>query len=280
MSTDRRERQTDRGFSLSGHTTPLRVLVADTWRHRELIVLLARKEFFVRYRRASFGAAWAVVLPLVQAFVLSVVVGRFVAFDLVGNFALFVFSGVLVWTFFSSSISAGTGAIVDNVEMSSKIYFPRAIFALTVVGSGLYGLVISSGIAVVFSIVVGETDGVEVLLLAPALVLVTLLSAAGALLLSALQVYFRDMKYLVQALLLPLFYVTPIFYPLDAVDRLRPFLEANPMTGIVELMQIALTETDAYWPRSLGWTMVWIVVVAAAAATAHRRQDRVMSDLL
>ena len=273
-------RQNATGFSLSGPSTPLRDLIRGIVDARGLLALLARKEFFVRYRRAAFGVIWAVVLPLLQAIVLAIVVNRFVRFDTSGNFTLFVFAGTLAWSFFSQSITGGTTSIVDNADMSAKIYFPRALFPLVVVVAGLYGLVISAIILLAFVVGDGELVPVRALLLVPALVVLVLLSAAAAVLLAALQVYFRDMKYLIQAALLPWFYLTPIFYPLDRIGELRPFIAANPVTGAVELLRAATVGADRGWLGALGWTAAWTVVLFGVAAAIYRRCDRVMSDLL
>ena len=271
-----------KGFSLSGPSTPLSDLVRGVWESRSLLALLARKEFFVRYRRASFGMVWAVVLPLLQAIVLAVVVSKFVRFDTSGNFTLFVFAGTLVWSFFSQTISGGTTSIVDNADMSAKIYFPRAVFPLVVVGSGLYGLAISAVILVGFVIGAGELAPRRLVLLPFAAAVLVLLCTAAALLLAALQVYFRDMKYLVQAALLPWFYLTPIFYPLDldGLGGLRTLVEANPLTGVVELWRAATIGAERGWAVSLLWTAGWTAALLIAAALVHRRHDRVMSDLL
>lgn len=267
------------GFTLEGPATPVRALVREVWRSRSLLAMLARKEFFVRYRRASFGMVWAVALPLFQAAVLAAVVSHFVRFDTGGDYALFVFAGTLAWSFFAGSLTAGCTAIVDNADMSAKVYLPRALFPLTSIGAGVYGLAISAVILVGFTVIVGE-GGRHQLLLVPALVLVVLLATAGALLLAALQVYLRDVKYLLHAGLLPLFYLTPIFYPIEAVGRLRPWVEANPMTGVVELFRAATVGADPGWTVSLWWTAGWILVVGALAVQVHHRYDRVLSDLL
>jgi len=280
MATRDARRPRSKGFSLSGPATPLPDLVRGIWDSRRLLTLLSRKEFFVRYRRASFGVVWALVLPLLQAIVLAVVVSRFVTFDTEGNFTLFVFAGTLVWSFFSQTISGGTTAIVDNADMSAKIYFPRALFPLVVVGAGLYGLVISAFILEVFVLGFGEFVPPRAALLVPAIVVLVALSTAASLVLAALQVYFRDMKYVIAAALLPWFYLTPIFYPLDRVGRLRTLVEINPVTGAVELLRAATVGADPGWAVALWWTFAWTAGLLVLAAIIHRRHDRVMSDLL
>src|SRR5438270_5273413 len=99
----------------------VRSLLRELWQSRDLVRMLARKEFFVRYRRASFGLLWAVALPLFQAVVLAVVLSRFVKIHTGVNYAVFVFSGMLLWTFFSTVLAGGSTAIVDGADLSTKI---------------------------------------------------------------------------------------------------------------------------------------------------------------
>lgn len=269
-----------KGFVLSGPSAPLRELAIDFWNAREILVLLSRKEFFAKYRRASLGVLWAVAVPLLQAAVMAIVVGHFVRFRTGHNYPLYVFSGTLPWNFFSTAIVTGTTSIVDNSDMSSKIYFPRALFPLTIIGAGLYGFAVSLMILVGFTLVVGEAVALHMLYLIPATILVVMLSSALALALAGLDVYFRDLKYMVSAIAIPWFYLTPIFYPLNAVKRLRPLIEANPMTGVVEMFRAATTSADKGWEVSLLWTGGWIVVVLGVALWVHHRFDRVFSDLM
>jgi len=271
---------TRKGFRLDGGPTPAAALVGDVWRARSVLAILARKEFFVRYRRASLGLAWAIVLPLVQAIVLSVVVSRFVRFHTGVNYAVFVYSGTLAWNYFSGSLSAGAGAIVDGQDMSTKVYFPRALFPLTAVASGLYGLVLSMFVLLALSVAVGAGVGLHAFLLIPALGLTILLSASFSLVLALLQVYFRDIRYIVQASLIAWFYITPVFYPLRAVGHLRPYVQANPVTGIVELFRAATVGTDPGWGVAIWWTFGWSAALLVLAVRLYRTYDRTCTDLL
>jgi lipopolysaccharide transport system permease protein len=265
---------------LDGEVTPVRTLLKDLWRSRELLVVLARKEFFVRYRRASFGMVWAVGIPLVQAVVLAVVLHHFVRFKTAGAYPVFVFSGIVGWNFFSSGISTATGSIVDNREISTKIYFPRAVFPAMTVFSGVYGMALTIVLLIVFESAYGTVPGIRTLLLLPAMALAVALTVAVGLVLAALQVYFRDVKFVVQAALLGWFYLTPVFYPLNALGKLRPLLRANPVTGLVELFRAGSVGADPGWVTSIWWSLGWTAALVAAAALLYRRFDRVFADLL
>src|SRR3954469_7584231 len=110
---------TTSGFSLDGGPTPLRTIASSTWRSRELITILARKDFYVRYRRATFGLLWAAALPVLQALVLALVVSKFANFKTDQNYAVFVLSGMVVWSAFSGILSVGSTAVVDGAGLST-----------------------------------------------------------------------------------------------------------------------------------------------------------------
>jgi ABC-type polysaccharide/polyol phosphate export permease len=269
------------GFRLTAKPGPLRDLLRDIWGSRDLLRMLAKQDFFVKYRRESFGFIWAIGLPLIQAAVLAVVFTRIIRIHTGTNFAVFVFAGILPWSYFSSAISGAATSIVGGQDLATKIYFPRAILPLVTVRSTLYGFFPSAVALVAMALVFGTPLGITVLYLAPGIVLMVLLSAAFGLVLAALQVYFRDVRYLVTAALLAWMYVTPVVYPLKLAPRfLRTLLKVNPVTGVVEVFRAAIGAADPGWEASVGITCIWIVVLLSVAAVVHRRLDRVFVDPL
>jgi len=268
-------------LELEGESTPVGRLLADLWASRPLLLMLSRKEFYVRYRRASFGVLWAIGLPVIQALVLAAVFSRVVKVTTPGtNYAVFVFAGVVAWTFFAATLATSATAIVDGAGLSTRIYFPRAVLPLVSVGANLVGLVLSVVVLVVMALAAGESLGPRVVLVIPAVALLVAFTCAISLVLAALHVYFRDVRYFVQVALLVWFYVTPVIYPLRLARDLRGWLELNPLTGCVELMRAAVVGADHGWSVSVGWSLGWTALFAAAAVILHRRFDRVFVDLL
>jgi ABC-type polysaccharide/polyol phosphate transport system ATPase subunit/ABC-type polysaccharide/polyol phosphate export permease len=238
------------GFDLTGEPERLRTLVGRIWRSRALIMILARKEFYVRYRRASFGLLWAVGLPLIQAIVLAVVFSHVVHIQTGSSYPVFMFCGILPWSFFSLTLASASTAIVDNAAMSSKIYFPRAVLPIVSVMAALYGFVISLPILIIFAVGYGTPLTPRMLLLIPGVLLTTVLAAAFTVLLSALHVYFRDIRYIVQAAMTAWIYLAPIIYPINyAPHSIRWLIKADPVTGVVELFRLA---ADTCRHRRLG----------------------------
>ena len=268
------------GFDLSGESTSVLALSKQMLGSRELLVILARKEFFMRYRRTTFGIAWAVALPLVQALVLAYVLRRFIAFPTVTQYPVFVYSGMVAWSFLSASVSAACTSIVDNSSITSRIYFPRALMPLMSVLSGLYGLVASTVVLLVLALVTGANLGVDLLLLLPATVLAVALASAFGLWTAAAQVYFRDVKFLVGATLLPMFYATPVFYPYERTSgTLRTLVTLNPASGVVQLFRLGIGEPRIDLDPVI-MTVLWTVAIAAIGITMQARHDRVFADRL
>jgi lipopolysaccharide transport system permease protein len=266
---------------LSNSPSSPRELVASVWERRELIATLARKEFFVRYRRASFGALWAAGLPLIQATVLSIVFSHVVRIHTTTSYPVFVFTGMSVWTYFTSTITVGSTSIVDNASLTNRIYFPRAVLPLVQVRSNLYGLAIN--LVIVFALALGFGEGLDahVLILIPATLLLVLLCAATVLTLAALHVYFRDIRYIVQAVFTGLLYLTPVFLPLGRYPpALRNVVLLNPATGVAQLFHLAIDGSAADWPTAVLVTAAWTVALAVAAVFVHCWRDRVLADLL
>ena len=268
-------------LDLHSERTPVGTLLTEIWSRRTLLVLLVRKEFQIRYRRASFGMLWAVAIPLLQSVVLAVVFSKVVRAHLVPHYAAFVLIGMAPWTFFGAALGAGATGIVDKSEMSSRVYFPRAIFALVSVGANLYAFFITLAIVIAISPLLGAELGLPLLFVLPATVLLVTFSTALCLTLSALHVYFRDVRYLVAAALLVWLYVTPVIYPPSAVPHaLRVVLEINPLTGIVSLFHQATVGSSGPLLVPVIISIAWTVMLLVSGTLLQARYDRVFADLL
>lgn len=259
----------------------LRTLLGRTWAARDLIATLARKDFIVRYRRASFGILWAVGMPAIQALVIVTVFSRIVRVETGVKYPVFVFAGMTAWSFFSATIGTASTAVVDGSGLASKIYFPRLVLPLVSLGANLYGFVVILGILVGLTLAYRVHIGIAILLIVPATLLLILLSLGFALVASALHVYFRDIRFMIQASLLVWFYITPIFYPTYlAGGAIRAVVLGNPVTGIVELYRAATVGADAPLGLVVGITSAWAAVLLTVGLTLHRRFDRRFTDLL
>ena len=280
-----------RGFELTGKPESLVDIGRGIWRSRDLLRMLAKKDFVARYRRASLGMAWAVGLPLVQAVVLAVVLSHLVRFKTPVNFAVFVYTGTLAWNFFSQTLVSTTVSIVEGQALATKIYFPRAVLPMTTVLSSLYGFLPGLPLLIILAFILKVHMGWHLLLLIPAVLLMIAMTTAFSMVAAAMHVYFRDMRYVVQAIVVPWFYASAVFFPLTFLPpRLRSVVELSPATGMVLLFRSALLGSDPRWRAAapdgnpwlsaIPWPFVWTAGLFLIDAYLYRRFDRVFVDLL
>jgi lipopolysaccharide transport system permease protein len=266
---------------LTNRPAHLSTLLRETWQARGLMMLLARRDFYVRYRRAALGVLWAVLLPLSQAVVLSLVLGRVthLASSSAAPYPVFVIAGITAWSFFSTAMSAAATSIVDGSGMSTKVYFPRMLLPAVSVSSAAIGFVLNTGVLLLLCVFFGIGLS-RILLLVPAVLLAAALTMSFGLVLSVAYVYFRDVRYLLDAAQRAWFYVTPVFYSLNRLGSFRPFILANPATGVVELYRAGTVGADPGWLPSLWWSLGWTAVMGALGLWLHRKHDRLVTDLL
>jgi ABC-type polysaccharide/polyol phosphate export permease len=252
----------------------------EVWRHRAVLRALAKTDFHVRYKRASFGIAWAVLLPLVQAGVLAVVFSKVLSVRGGAGFAAFVLSGVTAWGYFQQTLSTASTAIVEGSGLTDKVWFPRALLPLAPAAANTIGLLISIVLLLALTPVLGGHLGVSVLWLVPGVLLLAAFTASLAMALAALHVYFRDVRFIVQAVLLVWFYVTPVLYPPSYLGNLRWILSLNPMAGVVALFHAAVVDVGDGWMRSVAISAATTAVLGIAVVATYRRHDRLFVDQL
>jgi ABC-type polysaccharide/polyol phosphate export permease len=256
----------------------------DQWAHREVLRMLARKQFHVRYKRALFGVLWAVAVPGIQAGTLAVVFAHFVHARHGYSYPAFVVAGVFGWSYFAQTLATGSTAIVEGSSLADKLWFPRSVLVVSECFAALPGLLISIALLLILLPIFGVALAPHTLFLVPAVLLLVAFCMALTLCLSALHVYFRDVRYLIQAALLVLFYVTPVAYPQRRLGDLGPWMDFNPLTGLVNMFHLAAVGRPELWAtnigRSVAVTAGLTVVLTVAALEVHRRRDRLFVDLL
>jgi ABC-2 type transport system permease protein len=223
--------------------------VIDIFHHREMLSLLVRRDIKARYKDSALGFVWALVRPLTQLLIYYVFVGRILgASKGVPEFAIYVFTGLTAYTLFSEIVSSGTGSIVGNGGLIKKVYLPREVFPLASVGSALFNLMIQLGILLVATLVLGQFPwDWDFFYFIPATIVIITYGLAFALLLSALNVYLRDIAYLVEVVLMVLMWSSPVIYGYATVEKalhgsvLLQIYTDNPVTLAV------LGYSRAFW---------------------------------
>jgi ABC-2 type transport system permease protein len=219
------------------------------WAHREVLVNLTRKELKVKYKSSVLGVAWSMLNPLLYLLVFYVVF-TYILPNGIPDFSVFLLSGLLAWTFFSTGLQAATSSVVANGPLVTKVAFPREILPLSATGSSLVNLGFQSLVLLAAMLVFAYPFfGPQLLLLPLALFVLIVFTVAMGLLTSALNVRYRDMSHLVELALLAWFWVTPVIYPAGLVlDKsldeggllIFRLYQMNPMVQIVMGFQRAL----------------------------------------
>lgn len=210
--------------------------LAELWEYRELLFFFVWRDIKVRYKQTVLGAAWAVIQPLTTTFVFTIFFGRLggMAKQVEGPYALYVFVGMLPWTFFANAVSLAANSLVGSSNLISKVYFPRILIPAAAIASGLVDFAISFGMLLVLMAVYGVAPTWAMLTL-PAFVAGTVVSAGGAgILFAALIVTYRDVRYVMTFVLQLWLFATPVLYTLDIIPAQWHRLYAlNPMVGMI-----------------------------------------------
>ena len=226
------------------HTVSLSGVFSSFWNHRSLIFQLTKREIIARYRGSFLGLLWSFITPLVMLVIYTFVFGlvfkvRLSQADVLSDnpydFAMFLFSGLIVFNLFSECISRAPGLILANVNYVKKVIFPLEILPWVTLGAALFHAGISFFVLQLFLLLLGHTFSWNILWL-PVILLPFLLLIMGlAWLLTSIGVFIRDIGQIVNMLLTALLFMSPIFYPLSALPELiRNYLFLNPLTHVVE----------------------------------------------
>lgn len=244
-----------------GFVGGLRSSVVGVYRYRELLGMLVRRELKTRYKDSVLGFVWSLLRPLTMLLVYYVAIGRFLGAEReIPQFAIYIFTGLTIWMLFQELVSAGTGSIIGNAGLIKKVYLPREVFPLAAAGSAVVNfltqLLILLGAVIVFQAV---PTGSRWVFFPLAVAVVLVWGLALAVVLSATNVYLRDVQYLVEISLMVLFWASPIVYSWEFVaDELPAWAEqvylANPVTAAVLGMQRTfwVAGTDKPFPDDHG----------------------------
>ena len=220
-------------------------------RARELLASWSLREFRVRYSQSILGAAWAILQPLALMIVFSVVFSVFIQVPTDGiPYPIFAYTALLPWTFFANALSMAIPSLVGNVNLVSRVYFPREILPLSAILVSFVDFIIASSLFVVlmsiYAIPVGPT-----LLLVPLIVLIQIMLTFGvSLFASAFNVFYRDVRFLIPLALQIWLYLSPIIYPISLIpEKYRALYFLNPMAVIIDsYRRVILYRQMPDWP--------------------------------
>ncbi len=259
----------------------MRVAVyADLLTYRDLFFNLWRRDLQVRYRGSVLGLLWTFLNPLVLVGVYTLVFSVLWRAFAIEHYALFVCTGLVVWTFFSSVMTTASSSLVSQAQLVQQVRFPRQLLPLSVTAAGVVTLLAMLVVVLILNLsIIPETRSTFWLAL-PMLVPLVALTGALAIIAACLTVLYRDIEHLIQTVLLPWFFLTPIFYTFDALpgieghSTIRAILYwGNPITPSLEAVRDPLFFGTLTRPGDALYSVVAAIVALTLAALIFRRVD-------
>ena len=266
-------------FSLKG----LAANIADLAGYADLLYTLTVHRVKVRYKQSILGWAWALIQPLALMAIYTVIFSVVAKIPTNGrtSYAVFVYAALLPWTLFSTAISNSANGFLGHTQLITKVYFPREIIPFTYIFAALFDFVIASVVLAGMMIWFRIPLTVHVLFAMPVIAVTVLLSAALALLLSALQVRFRDVGLAIPLVMQVWTFATPVVYPLSAVPaRYHGLYILNPMAGLVENFRRAVIEGVAPDYESFWYSTIIAVILFPLAYIFFKNREATMADVI
>lgn len=261
--------------------------LGDLWEYRELLYFLVWRDVKVRYKQTVLGALWAILQPFLTMVVFTLLfnrIARISSADL--PYPLFSYAGLLVWTFFSQSLSQSSGSLVGSANLIKKVYFPRLVIPASAVLAALVDFVVAAPMVAVLMAYYGVAPNPALVAL-PVFLLLAMAAALGAgLWLAALNVEYRDVRYAIPFVVQLWLFLTPVIYPADTVigwlehKGLPGWLVAlNPMTGVVEGFRWALFGApENPWPLTLVSAVITGILLVTGSLYFHS-MERSFADI-
>jgi len=256
----------------------------DLWGYRELFLILAWRDLAVRYKQTVIGVAWAVVRPLLTMFVFTVIFGRIAKLpsDGAAPYAVMVFAGMLPWFLISTILSEASNSLVVNSNLIGKVYFPRLIVPTSAVGVALADFAVSLVILLALMVFYGRFPDWRVVFLPAAVTFAVVASLGPSLLMAAMNVKYRDFRYIIPFLLQFGLYVTPVGFSSAVVpSEWRLLYSLNPAVGVIDAFRWCLLGGDSgIFLPSLGVSVAVAAIFLWVGVAYFRATERTFADLL
>ncbi len=260
----------------------LSLKLAELWDYRELIYFFTWRDVKVRYKQTALGVAWAIIQPITTMVVFSVFFGRLAKIPSDGvPYPLFNLVGLVPWTLFSNGLSLVSNSMVESANMIKKVYFPRMAVPIGALLSCTVDFALAFAVLLVVMLIYGIHPQANVVFV-PLFVVLLLVTCLGAgLWLSALNVEYRDVRYVVPFLVQLWLFATPIVYPSSLLSEpWRTLYGINPMVGVTEGMRWALLGTNTRPGPMLVFSAIAAVGLLVSGAFYFRRMERVFADIV
>lgn len=256
----------------------------DLWRYRELFYFLAWRDILVRYKQTFIGIAWALIRPFLTMVVFTIVFGRLAKLPTEGDapYPILVFAAMLPWQFFASAISECSNSLITNANLLSKVYFPRLVVPTSSVIVSFVDFLISGMILLGLMAWFDFVPSWRIITL-PIFILLAFASAmGGGLWMAALNVQYRDFRYIVPFIVQFGLYISPVGFSSSIVpEQWRLVYSINPMVGVIDGFRWAVLgyETALYWP-GFALSLLLVFIMLCSGILYFRRMERTFADVI
>ncbi len=254
----------------------------EIWRYKELLYFFTWRDLKVRYKQTAIGILWSVFQPLVTMVVFSVFFGGLLRAPSDGvPYPIFVYTGLLFWQFFSGALSETSGVLISNQAIITKVYFPRLVLPLSAVITKLVDFGIAALILVGMMVYYGYTPHLAGLLVVPLLLFIAFMAAVGGgLFLAAVNVKYRDVRFVLPFFIQILLFITPVIYPASVAGSRSWILAINPMTGVIQNARAALLGTAPINWLLIALSFVACLLLLAVGAIYFKKVERYFADII
>lgn len=254
----------------------------EIWQYRELLFFFTWRDLKVRYKQTAVGVLWAVFQPFMTMVVFSVFFGGLLKTPSDGvPYPIFVYTGLLFWQFFSGALSETSMVLISNQAIITKVYFPRLVLPLSSVMTKFVDFAVAAVILLGMMLYYGFTPHLVSILVVPLLLIIAFMAAVGGgLFLAAVNVKYRDIRFILPFFIQMLLFLTPVIYPASIAGKYSWLLAFNPMMGVIQNARAALLGT-----APINWSLIGISFTACAVLLVigivyFKKVERYFADII
>lgn len=255
----------------------------ELWAYRELFYFLAWRDILVRYKQTIIGIAWALIRPLLTMIVFTIIFGKIAKLPSGGApYPIMVFAAMLPWQFFATSFAESGNSLIANANMISKVYFPRLVMPVSAVIVSFVDFLISFVILLILMLWYGFVPELRIVMLPLFVLIAFAASMAGGVWIAALNVRYRDFRYIIPFIVQFGLYISPVGFTSSIVpEKWRLLYSLNPMVGVIDGFRWAILGGDyqLYWPGFI-LSLVLVVIILASGIVYFRKTEKTFADVI
>lgn len=256
---------------------------SEIWRYRELFYVFTWRDLKIRYKQTLLGVVYVVFQPIVSTVIFTIFFGNLAKIPS-GSlpYSIFVLSGLIFWNFFSGALTRASNSMLENVNILTKVYFPKIILPLSAVVTFFVDFLINLALFLLYAVILGYVPNFRIFLVLPLLIILTSVTIIGlGLLLASINVKYRDVKNILPFAIQIMLFLTPVIYPLSIMsERNRLIMALNPMTTVVEAMRTIFYRQFTLTPSiiliSTLSALIWLLI----GLWYFRRTENLFADIV